>query len=228
MKKIGILIAINRESDSFFKEFDSSKEEIVLNNYHVYKYLINNNEVYVVTSQCGNIRSAAALELLICNFKIEYVINFGVVGALDKNIHVSDLFLIKNVVHYDFDTSSCSTDMKKHQYSMFKDEYIPFDVDLINFVKKIDSTLKVVNCASGDKFIADRAIKTKLHNECNCDICDMESAGIGLISYINNVKALSIKCISDEFDGDGKDFDKNVSEASRKATILLKKILFKL
>ncbi len=46
--------------------------------------------------------------------------------------------------------------------------------------------------------------------------------------FLNKVKCLSIKCISDTFDGDGSMFEENVSKSSDKAFKLLSEILLEL
>ena len=53
----------------------------------------------------------------------------------------------------------------------------------------------------------------------------MEIAGITRTCMLNNVRVLSIKCISDTIDGDGQMFVENVSKASAKAFDLIDKIM---
>ena len=87
--------------------------------------------------------------------------------------------------------------------------------------------IKEVSCCSGDQFIEKREDKIERF-EAGCQICDMEIAAIARICSLNEVKCLSIKCISDAFDGDGSDFNSNVREASDKAFRLIDEILRKL
>ena len=56
----------------------------------------------------------------------------------------------------------------------------------------------------------------------------MELAAIVRVCFLNNVKCLSIKCISDAYDGDGSDFITNVRISSDKAFNLISEILTKL
>ena len=108
----------------------------------------------------------------------------------------------------------------------FEDEFMPLDRQLIKFVKGIRD-IKVVNCASGDQFVEDKKEKEKRF-ALNCQICDMELAAIVRVCFLNNVKCLSIKCISDAYDGDGSDFITNVRISSDKAFNLISEILTKL
>ena len=58
-----------------------------------------------------------------------------------------------------------------------------------------------------------------------CDICDMEIAAIARVAERNGVKAFSVKCISDTYEGDGGDFQKNVTAGAKKAFELLSELL---
>ena len=53
----------------------------------------------------------------------------------------------------------------------------------------------------------------------------MEIAAIARTCERSGVKCLSIKCISDTFDGDGGDFNENVTRSAEKAFSALRKII---
>ena len=222
--KIGIVIAVEKELVSFLKS--SYEIELKSNkNIQYYKTKVNDNEVYAIKSGCGLIDAAAATQFLISVLDVELILNFGVTGALDPSLKVSDLFVVNKCLNYDFDTS-CVDHVRKHQYMEFEDEFMPLDRQLIKFVKGIRD-IKEVNCASGDQFVEDKKEKEKRF-ALNCQICDMELAAIVRVCFLNNVKCLSIKCISDAYDGDGSDFITNVRISSDKAFNLISEILTKL
>jgi adenosylhomocysteine nucleosidase len=222
--KVGIVVAVVREFEAFLED-SSLKVELIKSNHHdVYKTLINNNEVFVINSGYGEIDASAATQLLISEFDCEMILNYGVVGALKKELKVKDLFLIDKVVHYDYDVSQIDP-VRPHQYNEFKDEFIPTNKELDNKIIKLMPNIKCCICASGDKFIVDKAIKEDLSNQFDASICDMESAAIIRTSYKNRIPCASIKCISDTYDGDGKDYESNVVESSSKAFNLIKNLL---
>ncbi len=220
--KIGLLIAISRELKAFLAYGQGIREERV-NNYTVYTTRIGAHEICAVCSGCGLIDAAAATQLLITRFGVEAVFNFGVTGALIPSLRVEDLFLVKKVCAYGFDTSEIDS-VKPHQYAEFPDEYIPLDAGLFAKAKGIMPELREAAVASGDRFISDRAEKTRLA-DLGCDICDMEIAAIARICFLNGVPALSVKCISDTFDGDGSDFEANVLRSAEKAFAVILKLL---
>lgn len=223
--KIGIVIAIARELKSFL-ESDFTIETIEKNGREVYKTVVNSNEVFAVKSGYGEIDAAAATQLLITGFDCEVILNFGVTGALDRTSKVDDLFVVTKAINHDYDVSPIDP-VKLHQYEEFSDEFIPMDQGLIEFAKSLYPNLRDAVVASGDRFVVLPEDKTALAG-LGCNICDMEIAAIARISYLNGVRALSIKCISDTFDGDGGDFNENVTKSANKAFKLMEDILQKI
>ena len=220
--KIGIVIAIERELKSFL-ESNYEIETIKDSNFTCFKTNINSNEVYAIKSGWGLIDAAIATQYLITNYNVKIILNFGVTGALDNTLKVSDLFYVSKTINCDFDTSSID-DVKIHQYGDLKDQFVYLDKGLIDLAKSIYPDLKEGIDASGDKFIDVYEDKMYRYN-LGCNICDMEIVAIARTCLLNNVKCLSIKCISDEFDGDGSDFEKNVHESASKAFDLIDKLL---
>ncbi|MCR5836280.1 MAG: 5'-methylthioadenosine/S-adenosylhomocysteine nucleosidase [Lachnospiraceae bacterium] len=222
MKKIGIVIAIERELEAFLKS-SYEIEEFDDGAFTCFKTVINGNEVYAVKSGWGLIDAAMTTQYLITKYNVEIILNFGVTGALDPSLKVSDLFYVSKCINYDFDTS-CIDDVVEHQYGDMKDMYIYLDEELIEILKSIYPEIKEAVDASGDIFV-EKTEDKEARFALGCNICDMEIAAIARVSYLNNVKCLSIKCISDEYDGDGSDFETNVRSSADKAFKIIDQLL---
>ena len=225
MMKIGIVIAIARELQAFL-ESEYTVEALSVRGREAYRTEIAGNEVYAVKSGCGQIDAASATQLLISEFDCEVILNFGVTGALREELAVADLFVATGAVNYDYDVSPIDP-VVKNQYEEFADTKIPFDEGLIALAKQIRPDLREAVVASGEKFVELQEAKIALR-ELGCDICDMEAAAIARTAFLNGVRALSIKCISDTFDGDGSDFVANVTASAAKAFALLREILHRI
>ena len=223
--KIGIVIAIVRELKAFL---DSDFETKILNigQKEVYEFQVNGNDIYAIRSGFGQIDAAAATQLLITKFDCEVILNFGVTGALDRNLKVEDLFVVTKAINYDYDVSTVDP-VKLHQYEEFPDEFIPLDGELVALAKELYPTLREAVVASGERFVATAEDKTELGN-LGCNICDMEIAAIARTAIMNGARVLSIKCISDTFDGDGGDFNENVNRSSKIAFKLIEDLLNKI
>ena len=220
--KIGLIIAIGRELAAFLESGEKRTEETVAGR-TVYRTVMDGHEIYAVQSGCGEIDASAAAMLLIVRYGCEVILNFGVTGALEEDLRVDDLFVVEKVCHYDFDTSAIDA-VKKGQYIEYPDEFIPLDAGLVRMAAEKMPGIRKVAAASGDKFVEDRAEKIRLRN-LGCGICDMEIAAIARTCERSGVKCLSIKCISDPFDGDGGDFTANVGRSARKAFSAMRELI---
>ena len=220
--KTGLLIADSRELKAFMESGEDIREEQVCGK-TVYRTRMGNDEIFALCSGYGEIDAAANTQLLIARYGCERMLNFGVTGALDPALKVEDLFVVRKVCHYDYDVSPIA-DVRPHQYQELPDEFIPLDDALIRRAKQLEPGLREAVAASGDRFVEDRAFKRELFS-LGCQICDMEIAAIARVCLLNRVPCLSIKCISDTYEGDGGDFAANVERSAGRAFAVLRKIM---
>ena len=221
--KIGLLIAIERELAAFLQSGEEKTEEVVAGR-TIYKTCMEGHEIYAVCSGCGEIDAAAATMLLIVKYGCETILNFGVTGALLEDLKVEDLFVAEKAWHYDFDVTPFTGCDKIGQYEEYQDEFIPLDAGLVRLVTERIPGIRKIAVASGDKFVEDRTEKLRLR-ESGCGICEMELAAIARTCERCGVRCLSIKCISDTFDGNGADFEKNVKASAEKAFGAIREVL---
>ena len=221
--KIGLLIAIKRELAAFLQSGEEISEETVAGK-TVYRTRMEGHEIYAVQSGCGEIDAAAATMLLIVRYGCGLVLNFGVSGALEEDLKVEDLFAVEKVWHYDFDVTPFADFVKIGQYEEYPDEFIPLDAELVKLVTERIPGVRKITAASGDKFVEDRAETLRLRAK-GCGICEMEAAAIARTCERNGARCLSIKCISDTFDGNGEDFERNVKRSADKAFGVIREVL---
>ena len=136
---------------------------------------------------------------------------------------MEDLFVAEKAWHYDFDITAFGA-AKVGQYEEYPDEFIPLDADLISLVTEKIPGIRKISVASADKFVENRETKLKLA-ESGCGLCEMELAAIARVCERSGVKCLSIKCISDAFDGTGADFEKNVKRSAERAFAAIRLVL---
>ena len=221
--KTGLLIAIESELEAFLQSGEERTEETVFGR-KVYKTRMEGHDVFAVLSGFGEIDAAAATMLLIVKYGCEVILNFGVTGALEEELRVEDLFVAEKAWHYDMDATPYINKLKKGQYIEYPDEFIPLDPGLVKLVAEKIPGIRKIAVASGDKFVEDRAEKLRLRAS-GCGLCEMELAAIARTCERSGVKCLSIKCISDAFDGTGADFEKNVKASAAKAFAAIREVL---
>ena len=223
--KIGMIIAIERELNSFLESGVGIRQETV-GPWTVYHTTMHTHPILAVRSGAGEIDAAAATQLLITWGGCQLILNFGVAGALVPGLRTQDLFLVRRACHYDYDVSAIDP-LKRHQYQEYPDEFIPLDDRLIALARTALPSLRETTVASGDRFVDQRQDKEALA-ALGCQICDMEIAAIARVCTLNHVPCLSVKCISDPFEGDGGDFVQNVKTSARKAFAALDQVIAKL
>ena len=220
--KIGLMIAVDRELEAFLKNGEDINEETVAGR-TVYRARMEGHEICAVQTGYGEIDAAAGTMLLIARYGCEVILNFGVTGALEEHLKVKDLFVVEKVRHYDYDVSPIDP-VKPNQYGEYPDEFIPLDAGLVRLAAEKVPGIRRIAAASGDRFVENREEKIRLR-ETGCGICDMEIAAIARVCERSGVKCLSIKCISDTFEGDGGDFNANVRKSAERAFSALRSVI---
>ncbi len=220
--KIGMIIAV--EIDAFIKVYQSKYECVKVNGFDVYIVKHQTVEIFAIHSRAGQVFAAAATMLLINQYNVDIIINYGVVGALVDNVKTLDKCIVEKVVHYSFDTSAADH-CEVGRHLEYEDIYIPTSKALIDIALAVDKDLKLVCCASGDKFVSDSAEKEMIGKKFNAQICEMEAAGIVLTANRANVPCLIIKTVSDSLVGGSAEFKQTFSACSQLCIEIINKII---
>ena len=225
IKKIGVVIAV--EIDAFEKKYGKPDEIIIIHHQEVMKYITDKYELYAVHSGAGEIAAASTTQLLISEFNVDAIFNFGVVGGLTEEISEHRLCVVQNVVHYDFDTSEVD-ECEVGRYLNYPTIYLPTDQNLLKKAIEIAPELMQVTCASGDKFIASTEKKKELQQKFHVDICEMEAAGIVLTCNRNEIPCLLIKMVADGIADGAEEFLKEKQKSSEKCLDVFEQVVLQL
>lgn len=218
--KIGIFTAMQKEAASFLK---NGAEKISVGNFNVWFFKLGSHDaVLCCPPAVGEIAAASACQLLISRFKVDVVLNFGVVGALTRQASVFSTVLVGSVVHYDFDVSAIDG-VPVGRYPNFEDIAVQCDNALLRKASAVID-LPVVRCASADKFVSETEAKNRLRDNFKADICDMESAGLLFACRYNNVPCLLVKVVSDSLSDPLHDYETNALAAAANFFDLAEKI----
>lgn len=199
--RIAIITAMAEETLPIFKKLGNVVAQNTISGVAISQIEYDGDTIYLATSGVGEIKAALAVQLLVDLFDVEAVLNFGFVGALNKNLEFCELVVPRRVVHYQFDVTGVDTDRVVGQYSGMSDNYFYLDETLIhNALANIGKQMKLVTVASGDVFVTKNEDKHRLAKEFGADICEMELAGIAIACERNNVPLFSVKVVSDKAD----------------------------
>ena len=210
---IGFVIAEKQELEELLSIVDNIKycDEFILGK-------IKNHDVVICKSSVGKVNAALTTQKIIDKFNISIIINIGVSGSVNNMLNIKDIVIGTKLYQFDFDTSAFERDIGEIENV---GKYIECNVDEYNL-----SNYKLGVLGTSDKFITDNYEKKRIRDEFGIDCVDMESGAIAQVCYLNNVKFLIIRSISDKMDGSSKiEFSKFISDASKEAVKLIYNIL---
>lgn len=219
MKKIGMVVAMQKEVESFLSARELYVKHTKNGGFEVISFNIGKNQIICVKSGVGEIFAAAATQMLISDYGVDVIINFGVCGSLVEEIPVGSVVLVNGVVHYDFDTSPIDG-CEVGRYLQYPEIYLRPNREYLDMVKGLFPALTEVICASADKFVADDRIKDYLNKVYDASICEMESAGVLLTCLNSDIPCLIVKAVSDG-KGGAEEFKKMVNHASEQYVDLI-------
>ncbi|WP_300410657.1 5'-methylthioadenosine/adenosylhomocysteine nucleosidase [Lagierella sp.] len=201
-------------------EFFKDKIEIFSTEYickrKVYEGLYNGKKIVFSDCGVGKVNSSMLTQALIDRYNPYLIINSGIAGALDDRLKHLDLVIGKELTYHDYELRLLE------KYSPYVRSF-KADSDLL---KKFESLIKDGNyyeglIITGDKFVVDNETKNRLKTDFNALCVEMEGAAIAHVCYLNDVKFLVIRSISDLADSSGdEDYDKFEFIAGRRAAEL--------
>ncbi|MCQ2734906.1 MAG: 5'-methylthioadenosine/adenosylhomocysteine nucleosidase [Alphaproteobacteria bacterium] len=185
MKKIGIIIAMDKELELFAADLENCSEQIL----HQRRFIegeISGKKIVVVVSGIGKVNAALCTADLINYFKADTIINIGISGGLDSSLKIGDFVVGDNLAYHDFDTGAeIAQDIPdSFQSSPQLTKLLP------------DNRHGLLCC--GDQFIADESSLKAIKNKFSEALAvDMESAAIAHTCWLHNIPMLSVRQISD-------------------------------
>ena len=222
MKRIGIVVAMTEELTSYIGALGSIDWEIKVGCYPIFGINADGKELIVVNSGVGEIAAAAATQMLISEYKVELVINYGYAGALDRGLKCGDIVAVTGVLHYEYDISPIDADLKPYTYREVGSAVIP---SYCAAFQGLDERLARGVCASGNLLITREKTRKRLY-AAGCSLCEMEAAGVLLTARRAGIPCIVLKVISDNADENAvQDFDSSIACANKEFGKILAEIV---
>nr|WP_317357353.1 5'-methylthioadenosine/adenosylhomocysteine nucleosidase [uncultured Tyzzerella sp.] len=227
MKTIGIIGAMEEEIESIKPHIDIiSTKNIVGLDFYMGK--MGGNNVVLVRCGIGKVNAAICSQVLIDLYAVDYIINVGVAGAINKELKIGDIVIATDTMHHDMDTTYFGDELgiiPRMEESKFK-----ADSELIEIALKASNDVLENNKAltgrivSGDQFLCDVEKKNKIWSHFKAFCVDMESAAIGQTCYLNKIPFAVIRSISDNSDEDN-DYENFFRDSAIKASNILRNMI---
>ena len=219
---IGIIGAMQPEVEELLSLLDNPASEMA-GGLLFHTGTIFGKKVVIAKCGVGKVFAAICAEAMIIKFSPSLIINTGVGGAILSGIETSDIVIADKLCQHDMDTSPLGD--PKGLISGINKIFFEADTRAVNILEHSAKALSmrafVGTVASGDKFIADKSDKVRLHNDFNAAACEMEGAAIAHTAFVNGVPFAVIRAISDSADGDATmDYPTFLPIAVKKSTQL--------
>ena len=189
MKKIGLIIAMDKEMDIFAATLQNLlPQKIYQRNF--YSGTVGDKQITAVVSGMGNVNAALCTADLINVFGADLIINVGVSGGLDPSLNIGDFVVGDDIVYHDV---WCG---EPYVYGQIAGCPLIFHSapELTSLLPELRHGL----LCCGDMFVSSverlNNIKRQFPNGL---AVDMESAAIAQTCYLYNKPMLSVRQISD-------------------------------
>lgn len=226
---IGIIGAMDEEVISLKRKM-LVKEEKEIAGMIFYIGTVANKEVAVVRCGIGKVNAAICTQILADCFKVQYVINTGVAGALYPELNIGDIVVSSDTVEHDMDASAVGN--PRGEIPRMHKTYFEADQKLIDAATQAAQNLKgehkvyVGRVASGDQFVCSIKVKEDIYSTFTAYCAEMEGAAIAHTCFLNKIPFVIIRAISDKADQSADvNFEEFVEVAARNASRMIEGIL---
>lgn len=231
MGMIGIIGAMEEEIYKT-KQYIEIKETTNVKGLDFFVGTMSDNDVVLVRSGIGKVNATICTQVLIDLFDVECIINVGVAGSIGENLHIGDIVVSTDLMHHDMDTTAFGEGIgiiPRMATSNFEADKKLIDL-AVECAKQVSTTsVYAGRIVSGDQFISDSELKSKILSNFNPLCVDMESAAIGQTCYINKVPFVAIRSISDSSDDSKPDeYESFFRDSALRASLVINDMVSKM
>lgn len=208
MKKIGIIGAMDVEINIFCEEMkkNGTLKKTECGNLVFNEGKLCGKDVVVVKSGIGKVNAALCAQRLILQFEAEKIINTGIAGSIQQNLHIHDMVVSTDAVYHDMDATAFGygpTEIPQMHTSAFDaDEKMIEAAEKAFALSESAKKYKLIRgrIATGDQFISYSEQKSHIEEICSPACVEMEGAGIAHACFLNKIPFVILRCISDNAD----------------------------
>ena len=229
MKTIGIVGAMEEEIALLKNNTEIiSAKNIVGTDFFMGKMFGKN--VVLVRSGIGKVNAAVCTQVLIDMYGVDYIINTGVAGSINKDLGIGDIVISNDLLQHDFDTSA--TGDKPGVIPRLHESTFKADEELVRIAEEVskeyiqNQNVFVGRIATGDQFIANSSDKERIWNNFKPYCVEMEGAAIAQTCYLNKIPFVVIRSMSDSADeGACSNFEEHVEKVANNSSIVVEQMI---
>ena len=202
MKKLGIIGAMDVEVATL-KEAMMDKAVRVVAGSEYCEGKLEGMDVVVVQCGVGKVNAALCAQILCDCFGVTHIVNTGIAGSLNAKLDIGDFVISRDAVYHDMDATNFGYPMC--QVPGLSVLSFPADDMLVEEAfRAADAAhpghVSIGRVATGDQFVAEKALKEKIIANTGAYCTEMEGAAIAHTAWKNAVPFVIIRAISDKAD----------------------------
>lgn len=206
IRTVGFICPMDCELDAVTRLFDE-KTAVRYASMDFYEGSIAGKRAVVVKCGVGKVFAALAAQAMILGFTPDLIINTGVAGNLSDALSIGDVVVSSSVVQHDMDTSPIGDPVGL--ISGINKVYIESDEEAADLMCEVLDGLGVRYArgvvASGDQFVATKEKRHFIKETFGASCAEMEGAAVGQACYVNGVRFLVLRALSDDANGHAPD-----------------------
>jgi len=202
MKKLGIIGAMEEEVETLLgiMEEKSARERAGST---FYEGILEGLPVVVVQCGVGKVNAALCAQILCDCYGVTHLVNTGIAGSLCADLDIGDLVVSRDAMYHDFDCGPFG--YPQGQVPGMDTVAFPADEKMLKLAYEAAEAVhsghtKIGRVASGDQFVAEKALKEKIIAVTGGLCTEMEGAAIAQTAYRNRLPFVIIRAISDKAD----------------------------
>ena len=232
MTKLGIIGAMEQEVEALLARMEEKSESEKAGS-RFYDGMLEGLPVTVVQCGVGKVNAALCTQILCDCFGVTHLVNTGIAGSLCADLDIGDLVVSQDAMYHDVDAVAFGYPMGK--VPGMDVTAFPADDTLVGYAFAAAESVnpghtKIGRVASGDQFVASRAVKERIIQLTKGLCTEMEGAAIAQTAYRNGIPFVILRAISDKADDsaemDYPSFERIAAHRCAAVTMELAKRLF--
>lgn len=231
MKKLGIIGAMDVEVAALKDKMENKCIHTVAGSDYC-EGRLEGMDAVVVQCGVGKVNAALCAQILCSCFGVTHIVNTGIAGSLNAQLDIGDFVISRDAVYHDMDATNFGYPMC--QVPGLSVLSFPADEMLVSEAFRAADIahpghVRIGRVATGDQFVADKALKEMIIANTGAFCTEMEGAAIAHTAWKNGVPFVIIRAISDKADDsaqmDYPTFEAAAAQRCAKVTQLLAKRL---
>ena len=202
MTKLGIIGAMRIEVETLLDKM----ENVTMTKHawsEYYEGTLEGLDVVVVQCGVGKVNAAMCAQILCSCYGVTHLVNTGIAGSLCADLDIGDLVVSRDAMYHDFDCNAFGYPSGK--VPGMDVIAFPADETMMGYAFAAAEAVnpghtRIGRVASGDQFVADKALKEKIIATTQGLCTEMEGAAIAQTAYRNGIPFVILRAISDKAD----------------------------